>query len=112
MSYEVINIPPFDKQVKRLAKKYRSIKSDLDTLITSLEKDPKQGRDLGKGCYKVRMAISDKGKGKSGGARVITTVIVIEKTVYLLAIYDKSEKQTISDQEIQDLLEWIEESDK
>ena len=47
-------------------------------------------------CYKIRLAIKSKGKGKSGGARVITTVFVDEETVYLLDIYDKSEQSSIS----------------
>ena len=48
------------------------------------------GVPIGKGCYKVRMAISSKGKGKSGGARVITYVRIVKKVVVLLTMYDKS----------------------
>ena len=55
---------------------------------------------MGKDCYKVRMSIESKNKGKSGGARVITCVKIIDEVVYLLAIYDKSERSTLKDKEI------------
>jgi mRNA-degrading endonuclease RelE of RelBE toxin-antitoxin system len=50
------------------------------------------------------MAIASKGKGKSGGARVITYIYIQEKTVYLLSIYDKSDHTSISDAVIRDLI--------
>lgn len=104
MSYKILSISPFDRQLKRLSKKYKSLKNDLAHLLDTLESDPIQGESLGNNCYKVRLAITSKGKGKSGGARVITNIIVVEKTVYLIAIYDKSERETLSDKEIQVLL--------
>ena len=104
MSYSILTIPPFDRQLKRLSEKYPSLKDDFTTLLKSLEVDPKQGTSLGKKCYKIRMAIKSKRVGKSGGARVIANVIVTKETVYLLAIYDKSEKETISDEELKALL--------
>ncbi len=104
MSYKVLVTDGFKKHVKGVAKKHRSLKSDLDQLITSLEKNPLQGEPLGKDCYKVRMAMTSKGMGKSGGSRVITCVKVVNDTVYLLTIYDKSDKENISDKEIDNLL--------
>jgi len=62
---------------------------------------------LGNNCYKIRIAIASKGKGKSGGARIITFLQIVNKTVFLLSIYDKSEKENISDQELTTLLEQI-----
>jgi hypothetical protein len=53
------------------------------------------------------MAITSKGKGKSGGVRVITHVQVVENNVFLLAIYGKSEQEDISDKEIGYLLSFI-----
>jgi hypothetical protein len=50
------------------------------------------------------MAISSKGKGKSGGSRVITCVKIINQTAYLLTIYDKSDKENIPDKELDELL--------
>jgi len=104
MSFNVIVNTGFKKHAKSIGKKYRSLKSDLVALISSLEKNPLQGEPLGKDCYKVRMAITSKGKGKSGGSRVITCVKVVDQDVYLLTIYDKSEKENISDKELDELL--------
>ncbi|MBK8807994.1 MAG: type II toxin-antitoxin system RelE/ParE family toxin [Bacteroidales bacterium] len=105
MSFNVIVTTVFKKQAKSIAKKHHSLKTDIEKLIASLEKAPTQGEALGKDCYKVRMSISSKGKGKSGGSRVITCVKVIEQDVYLLSIYDKTDKESISDKELDSLLQ-------
>jgi Cytotoxic translational repressor of toxin-antitoxin stability system len=108
MSYSISTTPTFEKQVKKLAKKYPSLKSDLLSLIEKLEENPTQGVELIPNCYKVRIAIASKHKGKSGGARVITYVHIVNQQVYLLSIFDKSEKESISDTEIKDILGLIE----
>lgn len=100
MSYNVFYTENFRKDAKRLAKKHSSLKKDIEILIGSLEQDPVQGKPLGKDCFKICMAISSKRKGKSGGARVITCVLIEDTEVYLLAIYDKSEKEDIPDKEL------------
>jgi hypothetical protein len=64
---------------------------------------PVQGSPLSNGFYKIRLAIKSKGKGKRGGARVITHFKIVAETVYLVSIYDKSEKSTISDDELNQL---------
>ena len=74
MNYKISSIPLFDKQAKRLSKKYNSLKNNLLVLIKSLEKNPKQGKALGNNFYKIRLSIASKGKGKSGGGRIITYV--------------------------------------
>lgn len=107
MNYKVLSIPPFDKQLKRLIKKYPSLKLEFEQLLDNLEVHPDIGTPLGNNCFKIRIAIASKGKGKSGGARVITNVIVIEETVYLLSIYDKSEKDNISDKELMEFLGFV-----
>ena len=84
-------------------------KLNLHSLIDLISKNPKSGTYLGNNCYKVRMAISSKGKGKSGGARVITFVKVVNEVVYLASIYDKSEKSDISVEELNSLFGEIEE---
>ena len=104
MSFEIITIPEFDKELKRLYKKYPSIKQDILDLATELTEDPIQGEPLGKDCYKIRMPISSKNKGKSGGSRVITCVKIIDETVILLSIYDKSEQGDIDDKTLGQLL--------
>jgi hypothetical protein len=67
----------------------------------SLVEYPSQGTPLGQDCYKIRLAIKSKKKGKSGGARVITLVKIVQETVFLLSIYDKSEKDDISEKDLE-----------
>ena len=109
MRYNIIAIPSFKKKVKILAKKYPSFKKDFSNLIDELEITPTKGISLGNNCYKIRLAISSKKKGKSGGARIITTFVITEKTLYFLTIYDKSQKENITNKELKDLLKDIEE---
>jgi mRNA-degrading endonuclease RelE of RelBE toxin-antitoxin system len=101
MNYKIVSIPLFDKQAKRLSKKYPSLKVDLEKLIDSLQYNPEQGSPLGNKFYKIRLHIASKAKGKSGGARVITYVKVLNTTVYLTSIYDKSEKSTVTTKELE-----------
>lgn len=108
MSYNVLTIPPFDRQIKRLAQKYPSLKGEYAELLEILENNPHHGYALDNSCYKIRLAITSKSKGKSGGARVITHVQVAGNNVFLLAIYDKSEQEDISNKEIKELLGFIE----
>ena len=86
--------PQFAKDFKRLSKKYISLVSDLKDFTIELQSNPELGKDLGHGLRKVRMPISSKGKGKSGGARIITFKrIITEDTlirIVLLTIYDVS----------------------
>jgi hypothetical protein len=105
MSFDIIATEPFEKKLKRLARKYKSLKTDLLEVITKLEENPTLGTPIGKDCYKIRIAITSKGKGKSGGARMITYVRIHKQTVFLIDIYDKSEQVTISDKELQLLID-------
>jgi mRNA-degrading endonuclease RelE of RelBE toxin-antitoxin system len=104
MSYNVKTIDVFEKQARRLSKKYTSLKAELKQLIIDLKTNPQQGTPIGKNCFKIRFAIQSKGKGKSGGARIITNIVINEDSVYLLTIYDKSEKDNLSSKELNDLL--------
>lgn len=104
MSYKIIPTSEFEKELKKLAKKYPSLKDDLGVLVQSLTIYPTQGTALGNNCYKIRLAISSKGKGKSGGSRVITFVKLINEIVLLISIYDKSVKENISTKELNDRL--------
>lgn len=108
MNYKVETLENFRKEAKRLIKKYPSLKKELGNLGVVLSANPKSGTSLGHNCYKIRIAIASKGKGKSGGARIITHVYLSNSTVYLLSIFDKSEKDNISDKEIISLLNDIE----
>jgi mRNA-degrading endonuclease RelE of RelBE toxin-antitoxin system len=107
MSYNVKTLASFEKQAKRLIKKYPSLKVELNQLISSLADNPEQGSFIGNSCYKIRLAIASKGKGKSGGARVITNLVIKEEIVYLISIYDKSEIPSISSNDIEALLKQI-----
>lgn len=107
MSFEIIATPSFRKEIKKLSKRYPSIKTDISKLFDSLRISPTQGTSLGNHCYKIRLAISSKGKGKSGGARVVTYLHVTESVVYLLSIFDKSDKENISNADLKRLIEQI-----
>ena len=107
MSYKVQSIPKFEKELKRLARKYPSLKNEYLEFIQNLKQQPEQGSPLGNNCFKIRLSIASKGKGKSGGGRIITFVKVLETIVYLLTIYDKSEKENINDKDLEELLKWI-----
>ncbi len=100
MNYNVETIWLFDKQVKRLTKKYPSLKKELAKLINSLSSKPEQGKSLGNNFFKIRLAIASKGKGKSGGGRIITYLKISQTKVYLTYIYDKSEKGNILDKDL------------
>ena len=95
----------FFRELKRLSKKYPSLKKDMEGLKAELLMNPVLGTPLGRDCYKIRLAISSKGQGKSGGGRVITCVKVERDNVYLLTIYDKSEKDDLAVNELKKILE-------
>ena len=113
MSSKVVATPNFQREAKKLQKKYHSLKKELRELVESLEKDPEQGILISENVYKIRLSIKSKGKGKSGGARIIT-YLHIEETednehvVYLISIYDKSDYENISDNFIQQMIDEIE----
>ena len=107
MNYKVSTIPLFDKQAKRLSRKYPSLKKNISKLADSLVVKPEQGKPLGNNFYKIRLGVSSKGKGKSGGARIITYLKITDTTVFLTSVYDKSEKSTISDKDLQLIFQMI-----
>lgn len=107
MSYNVESTSVFERQAKRLIRKYSSLKNELLELVRNLKENPEQGSALGNHCFKIRIAIASKGKGRSGGARVITNFLVAKNAVYLLSIYDKSEKDNLTDRELNELLQFI-----
>ena len=99
--------PEFKRQFKRLAKKYHSLKSDYDGWLQEILVNPFIGDDLGNGVRKIRMTIADKGKGKSGGARILTLNVMVSEdgmNVTLLTIYDKGEISNVTDGFIQFLV--------
>ena len=98
MNFEIIPTPDFARSLKLLAKRHKSLKQDMLTFVASLRENPLQGKELAPNIRKVRLTIASKGKGKSGGARVITYVMAVseeEGRVYLIEIYDKTDYDTV-----------------
>jgi mRNA-degrading endonuclease RelE of RelBE toxin-antitoxin system len=106
--YNVRPARSFERDAKPLLKKYASLRQELATLGEELQENPTLGTPLGQDCYKIRLAIKSKGKGKSGGARIITYVITDNEEVILLTIFDKQVKADLSDKELKELLEQLE----
>ena len=107
MSYNVLPTSKFSKEIKRLIKKYPSLKLEFANLILLLSENPTIGTSLGENCYKIRIAIASKNKGKSGGARIITYLILKDNSVFLLTIYYKAEKQNVSEKELKEMIKEI-----
>lgn len=103
-------LPEFERRAKALAKKYRSFAADYTKFLDELERDPMGGIPLGSGIYKYRMVIASKGRGKSGGARVITYNVRREGDevcITLMSIYDKSEIENVSDAYLRQLIQQL-----
>jgi hypothetical protein len=104
---EIIPTRRFKSSFKKLAKKFPSLKTDYASFEADLQVNTKQGTDLGNGFRKVRLAIKSKSRGKSGGARIITYEMCFkadEDTVILVDIYDKSERETMNENEYIEIL--------
>ena len=107
MNFDIRISTYFANEAKRLSKHYPSFKNDYDEFLKSLKEDPYQGDDLGNGIRKVRMAIASKGKGKSGGARVITLNILVDEAnmaINLLLLYDKKVADNFNPAALKDAL--------
>ena len=104
MSYKIELTDNFKKEAKKIIKKYASLRTEIAKLGNELAENPTIGTPLGNDVYKIRIAIASKNKGKNGGARIISFVKIIDETIFLLSIYNKGEKDTISDKEIEALL--------
>jgi mRNA-degrading endonuclease RelE of RelBE toxin-antitoxin system len=119
MNCRIVAIAAFSRDAKRLSKKYASLKTELQTLQNELLQNPRAGTLIRENTYKIRLAVKSKGKGKSGGLRIITHVVEVEIevaenekeqniTVVLVAIYDKSEMDTLPDKQLRELIDDIE----
>ena len=110
MSFKIKTSDPFDAEVKRLSKKYRSLKLDLHELGKELMENPFQGVEIATNIRKVRLAISSKGRGKSGGARVITYNLLVSEhdgVIYLLLIYDKADASNVKINVIKEIIKGL-----
>ncbi len=89
----------FERLVKKLRKRYPHIMRDIEPLIAQLENGTTPGdqlQGLPYAVYKVRVQNSDAQRGKSGGYRVLYFVRTAD-TVYLIAIYSKSDLEDLPD---------------
>jgi hypothetical protein len=107
MKYQIETLDDFDRAFKRLSKKYLSLKNDLVKLLKLLDENPILGESLGNDFYKIRLQISSKSKGKSGGGRVITCVKITQSIIYLAYVYDKSEESTVSDKRLKEWAKFL-----
>lgn len=118
MRFRVILIDNFKREAKRLLKKYPSLKNELVVLQQQLLENPRMGIQIAENVYKIRLSVKSKGRGKSGGMRVITFVwevvaeqeeddTTLDTTIFLASIYDKSEEENISDKDLQRLIDEI-----
>ena len=103
MNFEVTT--EFEKALKRLGKKYKSLKSDFENFLNELEQKPLMGDEIFPNCRKARIAIKSKGKGKSGGGRIIFYIEIINESIVLLYVYDKSEMENVQTAYIEQILE-------
>lgn len=104
---QVIALPEFEKNLKRLSKKYQSLKNEFLTFVDKSETEGPQGVHLGQNTYKARLAVKSKGKGKSGGLRVISYHVLLtfqSDKIYLVAIYDKSEVSSLEMKKIDQII--------
>ena len=104
MNLNIKTLSYFEKDVKRLFKKYKQLPSDLKVLKQELAENPKAGIELGNSCYKIRLANSSVPTGKSGGFRIIYYYIDSKDNLYLMSMYSKSELENINDKVILEIL--------
>ncbi len=112
MNVNIVTTQNFRREAKKLIKKYRSLKSELEEFQQDLSKKPTMGTLITENVYKIRLGVKSKGKGKSGGLRIITYVHVLEKEngeidIYLLSIYDKSDYENISEALLKQIVEEV-----
>lgn len=103
MSFKIIPLVRFQKDVKNLRKKFPKIKVDLERLILELDENPILGIALGNNLFKIRLSNSSIPSGKSSGFRVVT-YYKKNDTLYLITIYSKNDKDSISIESLQEII--------
>ncbi len=104
MSYTIIEQDLYLKALKKLSKKYKNIENDIENFLLGITSLEDLGIELKNSVYKVRIANSNKNKGKSAGYRLITYVKLVDREIHLIYIYDKSSLENISEKELDTLL--------
>ncbi len=103
MKNKILVTPTFENRYKKFLKKYPSLKDELSELESELIENPSVGTSLGANLYKIRLSNKEKGKGKSGGFRIVTYLVEETKPnieIFLIIIYNKSEESSISKSEL------------
>jgi mRNA-degrading endonuclease RelE of RelBE toxin-antitoxin system len=110
MKTEIVISNNFHREAKKYLKEYRSLKSELENLYKQLIENPQIGTPIGNNSFKIRLSVKSKNRGKSAGLRIITHLEIniildeVSNRLYLLSIYDKSDIDSISDNEINRIL--------
>lgn len=111
MSVEVIPTKNFQREAKPLLKKYKSLKGELASFTEEVKENPEMGTLIKENTYKHRLAVESKGKGKSGGLRIITYHVEFVSEdlcrIFLVSVYDKSDLENIPDHILDDLVQDI-----
>ena len=102
MNFETVS--RFDKEVKKLSKKYNLIKEDLNNFVVDFDTIHKEATSIKNNLYKVRLSNSNKNKGKRAGYRIYY-YLQINDTVYLLIIYDKLQIESINENTLNQYIE-------
>lgn len=95
----------FGRKFKKYARKFQSLTNDLELFINEIDKT--KAVDLGGNLFKYRLSVKSKNKGKSGGFRIITFELIVseeEKKITLLSLYDKSEQDSLTKNQINEIL--------
>lgn len=106
----ILFTPEFRRKIKPLAKKYHTLKNNINNLGIELVKNPFLGESYGANLYKIRLADESKGKGKSGGFRVMYYLAIKNENnidIILITIFDKSETDTIKKKDAELLLQKV-----
>ena len=109
MSYKIVPTDNFSRELKKLVKKYPSLKQTLKEFSEDISTDPRTGISVGHNCYKTRLSIPDKPGGKRKGFRIITYVLFKKDTIFILSIYDKSEVSALTAWEIKQIIKGLDE---
>ena len=104
MNFKIKTTPRFEKDVKKLHKRFPKLKDDLTQLIAQLYQNPTMGTHLGENIYKIRLQNASISSGKSGGFRVISYYFAAD-ALYLVTMYSKSDKENMLDKELKKIIQ-------
>ena len=104
MKLNIVEKRLYIKSFKKLSKHYKNIQKDIDSFLDNINSQEDLGIELKSNLFKVRIANSDKNRGKSGGYRLISYLVIIKNELQLLYIYDKSKLTNLTEKEIDDII--------